>query len=216
MLNWQKKNYLNLISGSSRDDTNVTKNNQRHSFKSVINHLWKETVKSYSSKHVVKWSIWVIISTCCNYQVGNYIQPLWEEIRPSTNTSSKLNGANRTFFNDIYSRYLYIRLRFDITFTIYLHHSLCSFQYFQFYVLDLDSNENEGDIEIYNGYIESGTALLGALAVFSIGFVQVNWSKFGDLCIVIVSLLSGIILFFMSGTEYIWFGYIGKKISELP
>jgi thiamine transporter 2/3 len=33
---------------------------------------------------VVKWSAWVALSTCLYYQVGNYIQPLWETILPTT------------------------------------------------------------------------------------------------------------------------------------
>ena len=70
-------------------NTNEQKNDQRHSFKSVVVYLGNETRKCYSSKYVLKWSFWVIISTCCNYQVGNYIQPLWEEIRPSTDSLSE-------------------------------------------------------------------------------------------------------------------------------
>ena len=154
-LNYPKtcqKCYSYLLSEDDGPESNVGQNNQRNSFKSVVAHLWNETIKSYSSIYVIKWSFWVIISTCVNYQVGNYIQPLWEEIQPST----------------------------------------------------------ESDIEIYNGYIESGTALLGALAVFGIGFVSLDWSKYGDLCIVIISLVSGVILFFMGETGYIWFGYIGE------
>ena len=147
-----KEYCFDLLSGGDGQERNLGHENRRNSFKSVVVHLWNETIKSYTSIYVIKWSFWVIISTCANYQVGNYIQPLWEEIQPST----------------------------------------------------------ENDIEIYNGYIESGTALLGALAVFGIGFVKLDWSKYGDLCIVIFSLLSGVILFFMGETEYIWFGYIGE------
>ena len=35
---------------------------------------------AYSQAYVVKWSVWVALSTCLYFQVGNYIQPLWEEI----------------------------------------------------------------------------------------------------------------------------------------
>ena len=69
--------------------------------------------------------------------------------------------------------------------------------------------EEENDTEIYNGYVEAGTALLGALAVSSINFVKVDWKKVGDACVVFVSIASGLLLFFMSGTENIWMGYIG-------
>ena len=35
---------------------------------------------AYKQTYVVKWSVWVALSTCIYFQVGNYIQPLWEEI----------------------------------------------------------------------------------------------------------------------------------------
>ena len=35
---------------------------------------------AYSQPYVVKWSVWVALSTSIYYQVGNYIQPLWETI----------------------------------------------------------------------------------------------------------------------------------------
>ena len=71
--------------------------------------------------------------------------------------------------------------------------------------------EEEDDTEIYNGYVEAGTALLGALAVSSINFVKADWKKVGDTCVVFVSIASGLLLFFMSGTENIWMGYIGTQ-----
>ena len=72
-----------LDNGSgTRKDTN-----RRQSFTAVVSFLWQEAYHSYSSLYIIKWSFWVIISTCINYQVGNYIQPLWEEIMPSTNSS---------------------------------------------------------------------------------------------------------------------------------
>ena len=37
---------------------------------------------AYSSPTVVQWSVWWAFATCGNLQVGNYAQPLWEEIAP--------------------------------------------------------------------------------------------------------------------------------------
>ncbi|KAF0295654.1 Thiamine transporter 2 [Amphibalanus amphitrite] len=37
---------------------------------------------AYSSPSVVQWSLWWAFATCGNFQVGNYGQPLWEEIAP--------------------------------------------------------------------------------------------------------------------------------------
>ena len=35
---------------------------------------------AYAQSYIVKWSVWVAFSTSAYYQVGNYIQPLWETI----------------------------------------------------------------------------------------------------------------------------------------
>ena len=35
---------------------------------------------AYAQSYIVKWSLWVAFSTSAYYQVGNYIQPLWETI----------------------------------------------------------------------------------------------------------------------------------------
>ena len=82
-------------------------NNHRQSFAAVVSFLWKEPIHSYSSLYIIKWSFWVIISTCINYQVGNYIQPLWEEIMPSTNSSGS-NGESfvNISYDSIYRKYV--------------------------------------------------------------------------------------------------------------
>ena len=83
------------IEGKVNETDEITRKvEQRQSLKQVILFFWDEASHSYSSSYTLKWSFWVIISTCINYQVGNYIQPLWEEINPSTNStgSSEISG----------------------------------------------------------------------------------------------------------------------------
>ena len=67
----------------------------------------------------------------------------------------------------------------------------------------------EGDDKIYNGYVEAATTLLGALAVSFIGLIRVDWVKVGDLAALLVSIVSGVLLFVIARTENIWMGYIG-------
>ena len=67
----------------------------------------------------------------------------------------------------------------------------------------------EGDDKIYNGYVEAVTTLLGALAVSFIGFIKVDWVKVGDLAALLISIVSGVLLFVIARTENIWIGYIG-------
>ena len=85
--------------------------NRRQSFTEVVSFLWQQACQSYSSLYIIKWSFWVIISTCINYQVGNYIQPLWEEITPSTNSSgsdgeSFVNTNLRQSFESFHRKYI--------------------------------------------------------------------------------------------------------------
>ena len=84
---------------------------RRQSLTAVVSFLWQEAYKSYTSLYIIKWSFWVIISTCINYQVGNYIQPLWEEIMPSTNSSGLhaelfANTNLRQSFHSFHRKYM--------------------------------------------------------------------------------------------------------------
>ena len=59
---------------------------QEIDLQSVFYHVKHDFITAFiKSKYVLKWSIWWALGTCGNFQVGNYIQPLWETIHPSTN-----------------------------------------------------------------------------------------------------------------------------------
>eukprot|EP00094_Tigriopus_californicus_P013880 TCALIF_13435-PA protein Name:"Similar to SLC19A2 Thiamine transporter 1 (Homo sapiens)" AED:0.06 eAED:0.08 QI:5/0/0/1/0.33/0.5/4/0/369 len=55
--------------------------------------LWNHAKDSYRQNYVIKWSIWVAASTCLNFQIGNYIQPLWQEIQVDQEDSELFNGG---------------------------------------------------------------------------------------------------------------------------
>eukprot|EP00095_Tigriopus_kingsejongensis_P007313 maker-scaffold431_size173393-snap-gene-0.28 protein:Tk07313 transcript:maker-scaffold431_size173393-snap-gene-0.28-mRNA-1 annotation:"hypothetical protein DAPPUDRAFT_59074" len=48
---------------------------------------------SFGNPYILKWSIWWALGMCGNFQVGNYIQPLWETISPVQETAHIYNGA---------------------------------------------------------------------------------------------------------------------------
>ena len=65
---------------------------------SVIQHVKEDFSAAFlKNTYVLKWSIWWALGTCGNFQVGNYIQPLWETIQPSTGENTEnvhiWNGA---------------------------------------------------------------------------------------------------------------------------
>ena len=66
------------------------------------------------------------------------------------------------------------------------------------------------DKEAYNGAVEAATTLTGALVVFIIGFVNVDWKVWGNLAIVLMTGFTSILLYMMGITHDIWMAYSGK------
>merc|ERR1711988_1438701 len=55
--------------------------------------LKRDFVNSFSNLYILKWSLWWALATCGNFQVGNYTQALWDEIRPEAEVGELYNGA---------------------------------------------------------------------------------------------------------------------------
>ncbi|XP_026826955.1 thiamine transporter 2 [Ooceraea biroi] len=68
-----------------------------------------------------------------------------------------------------------------------------------------------GDM-IYNGAVDFIYAILGAITVFCVGKVHLNWTLIGDVMLGIFSLLEGVILVAASYSYNIWFLYAGYII----
>ncbi|XP_050735543.1 thiamine transporter 1-like [Eriocheir sinensis] len=62
-------------------------------FRRVLRLMWGDFKEAYTNKYLVKWSIWWAFATCGNFQVGNYIQPLWESVAPVGGEDHLYNGA---------------------------------------------------------------------------------------------------------------------------
>lgn len=61
--------------------------------KTYCKDLFTEGLASYTNRTVLKWSIWWAIATCGNFQVGNYIQNLYEVIKPNRTNAETFNGG---------------------------------------------------------------------------------------------------------------------------
>lgn len=70
----------------------------------------------------------------------------------------------------------------------------------------------ESDDKIYNGAVDFIYAIVGAVAVFSVGKIQLNWALLGDVTLSIFSLLEGGILLGCSYSYNIWLLYLGYII----
>ena len=78
---------------------------------------------------------------------------------------------------------------------------------------DNDPKANfSSEAEIYNGAVEAAATLLGAINVFIVGFVSVNWVKWGDAAIVVVAAVSAFLLYMMGTTDEIWVAYVGQSL----
>ncbi|XP_063350195.1 solute carrier family 19 member 3b [Pelmatolapia mariae] len=64
----------------------------RENVAAAVHLLWQSFRESYSSRHLIYWSLWWALATAGYVQVFNYIQLMWDHIEPSA-TSSIYNGG---------------------------------------------------------------------------------------------------------------------------
>ncbi|XP_061571988.1 thiamine transporter 1 [Cololabis saira] len=63
------------------------------------------------------------------------------------------------------------------------------------------------DYDIYNGYVETLSTLLGALAALLVGYLPVSWSRWGELALCVLSLLMAACVLTMALLRDIWVCY---------
>ncbi|XP_030638057.1 thiamine transporter 1 isoform X1 [Chanos chanos] len=63
------------------------------------------------------------------------------------------------------------------------------------------------EVEIYNGYVETISTLLGALAAFVVGFVKVSWADWGELALCVFSVVIAVAVYVMDTVRNIWVCY---------
>ena len=74
--------YFHRSEEEGDDPKEVIEAKEKLSISETMRVIFTDAKNGYSDAYVVKWSVWVAVSTCLYFQVGNYIQTLWEEIRP--------------------------------------------------------------------------------------------------------------------------------------
>ncbi|KAG0728020.1 Thiamine transporter 2 [Chionoecetes opilio] len=78
---------------SSSAMSKVTERQRKSRHSRVLRRMWDDFKAAYSNMYLLKWSIWWAFATCGNFQVGNYIQPLWESVVPVGGEEELYNGA---------------------------------------------------------------------------------------------------------------------------
>ncbi|KPP64365.1 thiamine transporter 1-like [Scleropages formosus] len=60
---------------------------------------------------------------------------------------------------------------------------------------------------IYNGYVETVSTLLGALAAFAVSFVKISWASWGELALCCFSVVIAVVMYLMDTIQNIWVCY---------
>jgi len=139
--------YFHVARDQAHDDTQPNQN----VLVSAIARLKSNFFGAFSQGPVFTWSLWWALGMCSNYQVGNFIQPLWETLHQDSNHSN----------------------------------------------------------EQWNGAVEATSTLLGAALAFAFAFIKLNWALVGEILLVFISILDGIILISMGVFNSIWVAYVG-------
>ena len=69
--------------------------------------------------------------------------------------------------------------------------------------------DNNHSNEQWNGAVEATSTLLGAALAFAFAFIKLNWALVGEILLVFISILDGIILISMGVFDSIWVAYVG-------
>ncbi|OCT91659.1 hypothetical protein XELAEV_18014718mg [Xenopus laevis] len=62
--------------------------------------------------------------------------------------------------------------------------------------------------DIYNGSVEAASTLLGAVAVFAVGYINTSWSTWGELLLAFFSVILTITVYIMDTIRNIWVCYV--------
>ncbi|XP_069745379.1 thiamine transporter 1-like isoform X2 [Narcine bancroftii] len=61
--------------------------------------------------------------------------------------------------------------------------------------------------QIYNGMVEAASALLGAVAAFTVGYIKISWSMWSEVALLIFSIVIVAVLYVMDIVRSIWVCY---------
>uniref|UniRef100_A0A8C6RQ90 Solute carrier family 19 (thiamine transporter), member 2 n=1 Tax=Nannospalax galili TaxID=1026970 RepID=A0A8C6RQ90_NANGA len=68
---------------------------------------------------------------------------------------------------------------------------------------------------IYNGGVEAVSTLLGAIAVFAVGYIKISWSTWGEMTLFLCSLLIAAAVYIMDTVGNIWACYASYVVFRI-
>uniref|UniRef100_A0A8C6HT52 Solute carrier family 19 (thiamine transporter), member 2 n=1 Tax=Mus spicilegus TaxID=10103 RepID=A0A8C6HT52_MUSSI len=69
--------------------------------------------------------------------------------------------------------------------------------------------------DIYNGGVEAVSTLLGASAVFAVGYIKLSWSTWGEMTLFLCSLLIAAAVYVMDTVQSIWVCYASYVVFRI-
>ncbi|KAE8604739.1 hypothetical protein XENTR_v10014814 [Xenopus tropicalis] len=99
-------------------DVDKEKDTANSHFFKVLWLLCKDLKRCYSSKELIYWSLWWALATAGYYQVGNYVQVLWEHVEPAQNATVYNGGveAVSTFLGALASLAVgYVKVNWEVS-----------------------------------------------------------------------------------------------------
>ncbi|GAB6021309.1 hypothetical protein CHUAL_003924 [Chamberlinius hualienensis] len=99
--------------------------------------------------------------------------------------------------------------KFQIKWCLWWVLATCSYEQVVNYIQPLWETiyPSEEHTDLYQGAVDAATTLAGALAALSVGFLNVNWDKWGEYTLAVVSLVQAAILLVSAQTNNIWVAY---------
>uniref|UniRef100_A0A672FBU8 Thiamine transporter 1-like n=1 Tax=Salarias fasciatus TaxID=181472 RepID=A0A672FBU8_SALFA len=87
-------------------------------------------------------------------------------------------------------------------------------QVFNYIQLMWDHIEPSATSSVYNGGVEAACSLVGAAAAFSVGYIKVTWTVWGELALGLFSAVGSGAVFLMAFTSSIWVCYTGYVLFK--
>lgn len=127
------------------------------------------------------------------------------ETRSADSVAPGVVGVLRLLFSDFLCCY---RSRPLLAWSLWWALATCGyFQILNYYQVLWEKVRPSKDYDIYNGYVETLSTLLGALAALLVGHLPVCWSVWGELSLSLLSLLMTLCIFGMDLFHNIWACY---------
>ncbi|KAJ8350374.1 hypothetical protein SKAU_G00255040 [Synaphobranchus kaupii] len=126
-------------------------------------------------------------------------------MKPGGGRSSNLMGVLRILWGDFLQCYSSSTL---LAWSVWWALSTCGyFQVVNYSQALWEKVLPSKEYEIYNGYVETVSTLLGAMAAFSVSFVKISWTDWGELALCVFSVVIAVAVYLMDTVRNIWVCY---------